>query len=115
MLASLLKPGGRLLIYVPAVPLAYGTLDRMLGHYRRYTANSLAGLLRGAGLEPGRIRYFDFFGLLGWFVNGRILRRTIRSEKQIALFERLVTFLRIEDHFQLPIGLGLISCAAKRE
>jgi 2-polyprenyl-3-methyl-5-hydroxy-6-metoxy-1,4-benzoquinol methylase len=53
MLASLLKPGGRFLIYVPAVPLAYGTLDRMLGHYRRYTARSLAGLLRGAGLEPG--------------------------------------------------------------
>jgi SAM-dependent methyltransferase len=112
-LASLLKPGGRFLIYVPAVPLAYGTLDRMLGHYRRYTAKSLAELLRGAGLEPGPVRYFNFFGLLGWFANGRILRRKRLSESQIALFERLVPLLRIEDHVQLPIGLGVISCAAK--
>jgi SAM-dependent methyltransferase len=113
IVASLLKPGGKFLIYVPAVPFAYGSLDRMLGHYRRYTAQSLATLLRGAGLEPGPIRYFNFFGLLGWFVNGRILRRKSLSEKQIALFERLVTFLRIEDQVQLPIGLGVISCAAK--
>ena len=86
-----MKPGGRLLVYVPAVPLAYGTLDRMLGHYRRYTAQSLGRVLRGAGLDPGPVDYFNLFGLLGWFVNGRILRRTTLSENQIALFERLVT------------------------
>lgn len=112
-LASLLKPGGRLLIYVPAVPLAFGSLDRMLGHYRRYTAKSLEGLLRGAGLDPTPVRYFNLFGLLGWFVNGRILRRKSLSQKQIAIFERLVPLLRIEDKVQLPIGLGVISCAAK--
>ena len=114
-LASLLKPGGRLLVYVPAVPFAFGTLDQMLGHYRRYTADSLARVLCGAGLDPGPIRYFNLLGLLGWFINGRILRRKSLSETQIAVFERLVAFLRIEDRVRLPIGLGVISCAAKPE
>jgi SAM-dependent methyltransferase len=112
-LASLLKPGGRLLIYVPAVPLAYGTLDQMLGHYRRYTSGSLVDLLRSVGLEPGSVRYFNLLGLLGWFVNGRILRRSTLSASQVAVFERLVTLLRIEDRVRLPIGLGVISCALK--
>jgi len=113
MLASLLKPAGRLLIYVPAVPFAYGSLDRMLGHYRRYTATSLAELLRGIGLEPDTVRYFNLLGLLGWLVNGRILRRKALSQHQVAFFERLVGILRVEDRVRLPIGLGVISCAAK--
>ena len=44
-LAALLKPGGKLVIYVPACPFAYGSLDRALGHYRRYTPQSLRTLL----------------------------------------------------------------------
>ena len=115
VLSSLLKPGGRLLIYVPAVPFAYGSLDRMLGHYRRYTRASLAELLRGVGLDPGSVRYFNLFGLLGWLVNGRILQRKVLSRSQVALFERLVGILRVEDRVRLPIGLGVISCAAKPE
>ncbi len=113
MLASLLKPSGRLLIYVPAVPFAYGSLDRMLGHYRRYTRASLSELLRGVGLDPGTVRYFNLFGLMGWLVNGRILRRKLLSPRQVALFERLVGILRLEDRVHLPIGLGVISCATK--
>lgn len=36
-LHDLLKPGGRLLAYVPACQFAYGSVDEALGHYRRYT------------------------------------------------------------------------------
>ena len=38
------------------VPFAYGSLDRALGHYRRYTPESLAPLLSGAGLQVDRAR-----------------------------------------------------------
>jgi SAM-dependent methyltransferase len=113
MLASLLKPGGRLLVYVPAVPVAYGPLDVMLGHYRRYSAASLDVLLRGAGLDPGPIRYFNLPGLIGWLVAGRVLRRTRLDPRQLAIFERLVPLLRVEDRVRLPFGLGVISCATK--
>ena len=36
------KPGGKLLVYVPACPFAFGALDVALGHFRRYTPETLS-------------------------------------------------------------------------
>lgn len=112
-LAGLLKPGGRLVVYVPACPFAYGTLDRALGHYRRYTPDSLAALLTSAGLETPRPTYMNFLGLIGWTFNGRLLRRQTLSQAQIAVFERLMPVLRLEDRLSLPIGLGIHTAGKK--
>jgi SAM-dependent methyltransferase len=112
-LATLLKPGGKLLIYVPACPFAYGSLDRALGHHRRYTRASLASLLAGAGLHFDPPRFMNLFGLLGWAVNGRLLRRTRLSPLQLGLFESLMPLFSLEDHVRLPIGLGVYVAAVK--
>src|SRR5262245_16886910 len=106
-LASVLRLRGRLVVYVPAGPFAYGSLDHALGHYRRYTRATLSGLLAAAGLEVETPRYFNLFGLLGWTINGRLLRRTQLSRFQVGAFERLVPLLRLEDRVRLPFGLGL--------
>ncbi len=39
---SLVSPGGRVVLLVPAMPLAFGEIDRRLGHYRRYTRNGIS-------------------------------------------------------------------------
>jgi SAM-dependent methyltransferase len=112
-LAELLRAGGRLLVYVPACPFAFGPLDTALGHFRRYTAATLTALLRGAGLDPGEPRYMNLLGLAGWLVSGRVLRRRILSPRSVALFERLVPLVRLEDRLTLPLGLGLFASATK--
>ncbi|HEY7371473.1 MAG TPA: class I SAM-dependent methyltransferase [Polyangia bacterium] len=112
-LAALLKPGGKLLIYVPACPFAYGSLDRALGHHRRYTRATLAGLLAEAGLHFDPPRFMNLFGLLGWAVNGRLLRRTRLSPLQLGLFESLMPVFSLEDRIHLPIGLGVYVAAEK--
>ena len=114
-LAGLLKPGGKLVVYVPACPFAYSTMDVALGHFRRYTPASLSALLRRAGLMPDPPRYFNFVGLLGWLFNGRALRREQLRPAQMALFDRLVPLVRLEDRIRLPIGLGVYSHAVKPE
>jgi SAM-dependent methyltransferase len=114
ILASVLRPGGRLVVYVPAGPFAYGTMDQALGHYRRYDRTTLARLLSDAGLDVETPRYINLLGLVGWTINGRVLRRKQLSRFQIGAFERLVPILRIEDRVRLPIGLGLCASAAKR-
>jgi SAM-dependent methyltransferase len=113
-LAGLLRPGGKLVVYVPACPFAYGALDGALGHFRRYTPAGLEALLVGAGLAPAPPAYMNLLGLLGWVLNGRLLRRRHLARRQIALFERLLPLLRLEDHFRLPLGLGLYTAAVKR-
>jgi len=112
-LAGLLKPGGRLLVYVPAGPYAYGTLDRALGHFRRYTRASLEAVLARAGLVPETTRYFNLLGVLGWLVSGRVLRREQLPAWQVALFERVVPLARFEEALPLPLGLGLYAHARK--
>jgi SAM-dependent methyltransferase len=114
-LASLLAPGGQLLVYVPALPLLFGTVDQALGHYRRYTRPTLERTLRAAGLEPEPPRYMNLLGTAGWFLQGRVLRRRLLDARQVRLFERLVPILRREDFFRLPFGLGLTTTARRAD
>jgi putative flippase GtrA/SAM-dependent methyltransferase len=57
-----LKPGGRLLLYVPAFELLFSAMDRKVGHFRRYRRRDLAGKLAAAGLEVSVARYADSLG-----------------------------------------------------
>jgi len=113
-LAGLLKPGGKLAVYVPACPSAYGSLDVALGHHRRYTPQSLDALLSGAGLLVEPPQYMNFLGLLGWTVNGRLLKRQRLSSRQIAVFERFMPLVTlVEDRIRLPVGLGVYTAAQR--
>jgi SAM-dependent methyltransferase len=112
-LGALLNPGGHLLVYVPACPFAYGTMDAALGHFRRYTPESLRALLREAGLVSPTPRYFNLLGLLGWLFNGWALRREHLPARQMALFDSLVPVVRLEDRFRLPVGLAVYTHARK--
>ncbi|HEX3764363.1 MAG TPA: class I SAM-dependent methyltransferase [Kofleriaceae bacterium] len=47
-----LRPGGRLLISVPAHPALYTQHDVALGHYRRYSQGELRDVLVASGLAP---------------------------------------------------------------
>jgi SAM-dependent methyltransferase len=46
-----LKPDGRLFLSVPAYQWLFAAEDVTAGHYRRYTAHSLARVLRAAGFD----------------------------------------------------------------
>jgi SAM-dependent methyltransferase len=48
-LAGLLKPGGAVIVTVPAEPSFFSYFDRAVGHYRRYTKSSLTALLARSG------------------------------------------------------------------
>lgn len=78
-LYRVLRPGGRLLIYVPAFDLLYSAMDRKVGHLRRYRHGQLAALVSQAGFRLERVAYADSLGFLAalayrWFGNdeGRI-------------------------------------------
>lgn len=57
--ARLVRPGGLLLITVPALPSLWGGQDVVSHHLRRYTKGTLSGLFRRAGLEGFRVKYFN--------------------------------------------------------
>lgn len=57
--ARLVRPGGLLLITVPALPSLWGGQDVVSHHLRRYTKGTLARLFRRVGLEGFRVQYFN--------------------------------------------------------
>jgi SAM-dependent methyltransferase len=55
-----LRPGGLLLVNVPALPSLTSAYDRAAGHLRRYTCHSLERELEGLGLARLDLRYWGF-------------------------------------------------------
>ena len=106
---SLLVPGGRAVILVPALQSIYGTLDRELGHYRRYSPSRLRLLLESAGLEIEQLRWFNRVGVFGWWFNGRVRKVSRIPLDQLRGFDRLVPLLRLERFLPLPFGQSLIA------
>jgi len=110
----ILAPGGRLLLIVPAIPALMGTVDRSLGHYRRYTCTSLRSALVAAGYQIEHISYMNLLGIFGWLWNNRIIKRREESPAQIIFYDRFIVpwLSRLERLFHPPVGLSLI-CIAK--
>ena len=57
-LASVLAPGGVLVLTVPAHPFLFDDNDRLAHHRRRYTRRELLDKLREAGFAPLRVEHF---------------------------------------------------------
>ncbi len=101
-----LVAGGRLIAKVPAMPSLYGPMDEVVGYYRRYTRRTLADALSAAGLINVRVWAFNAAGVLGWWLNSKILRRRVPPAAQLRSFNRLVPVLRLADRMS-PAGFGL--------
>ena len=63
-LRGLLVPNGVLLLYVPAFQSLYSSMDRKVGHFRRYRRPELMRLLTSAGYVVEHARYVDSIGFL---------------------------------------------------
>jgi SAM-dependent methyltransferase len=115
-MTSLLQPGGRLIILVPALNILYGSMDVSFGHYRRYSKKQLKLLIQAQDLEIIKFYYLNFLGLFGWFLNGRIFKKKELPEKQTKLFDKLVPFLGLtEKIIAPPLGQSLILVAQKKQ
>jgi SAM-dependent methyltransferase len=111
-ISSMLQPGGRAVILVPALQGLFGSLDRELGHVRRYTRRSLAERMRQAGLRVERTFYFNLIGTLGWWVNARVRQTPRIPLSQLRYFDAMVPALSLEDHVPLPFGQSVIAIGA---
>jgi SAM-dependent methyltransferase len=94
---SLLKPGGNMVILVPANQWMYNGLDKDLYHYRRYSLKDLRMKMEKAGLETTHSLFFNALGSAGWVFSGSLLKRKIISPGQMSAFNKMVPFARLID------------------
>ena len=110
---TLLVPGGRLILLVPNDPRAYGTVDREIGHFRRYTPDTLRKVTTEAGYEVEDILRFNRASMPGWRVTGQILKARSLSRLSLRVFDRFVWLWRRIDS-ALPWEPASIIAIAKR-
>jgi glycosyltransferase involved in cell wall biosynthesis len=97
-----LSDGGRAIILVPYGPKLYGTLDEVLGHFRRYTREQLVGVAEKAGFSVERVLEFNRPGVPAWWFNGRVLHRKTFGLGQIRVLNMLTPIFRLVDSW-LPL------------
>jgi len=111
-----LKPGGRLLVYVPAFQVLYSQMDTHVGHFRRYRRGPLVALLRSAGFEVDAAHYVDSLGFLATLVYKLIGDRSGSvSPGSVAFYDAIVfPVSRIIDRLTFgSFGKNLVVVATK--
>lgn len=107
---DLLEPGGKLIILVPAHKFLFNCIDKGVGHYRRYTRKEVVKKIAKTQFKIEKIFFFNSLSILGWYVNGNILKKSIVSEEAIDFFNKLVPCLSFVEKnlFRKRIGISLI-------
>ncbi len=112
----LLRPNGHLILLAPAYPWLFCSFDKQLGHYRRYTLESLKMLLKKEKLSIISGSYFNFLGIAGWLLFGKIFNKKMLGNNEMSAFNRIVPFATLIDKLILKrIGLSVIITGIKNQ
>jgi SAM-dependent methyltransferase len=63
-LFDLIKPGGKLILYVPAFEFLMSSFDVRVGHLRRYRLSQIRAIMTQAGFDLREAHYVDCLGVL---------------------------------------------------
>jgi glycosyltransferase involved in cell wall biosynthesis len=110
---SILAPGGRLALLVPALRRLYGSLDEHLLHFRRYEKSELEEKLAAAGFQLEDCRFVNRPGVFGWWLNGRVLKRRVLPKMQLKAFSLVKPLLKREEIRPPNYGMSLLAIARK--
>lgn len=112
-LAATLKPGGRLILWVPAFQFLYSEFDRKIGHYRRYRKSGLRARLMRAGYQVPEIRYMNSAGALAWLVVARLMRRAPTGGAPVSVYDKcfVPVLRRLEGRHGAPFGQSIFAVA----
>ncbi len=114
--ADMLRPGGTVVLLVPAFESAMSDFDRLIGHVRRYTKKSMTELLEAAGLAIEEVRYINPVGLLSWYAVCKLMRQRPKNGLMLRTYDRFVIPLlrRAEQGRRPPFGQSVFAVATKR-
>lgn len=101
-MVRVLRPGGYLLLAVPAFRFLWGPQDDISHHFRRYRARELERRATEAGLVPRRVSYFNMV-LFPAIATIRLLR-----------FNRMANADRHRSDFELNRSSGMLNSALAR-
>ncbi len=114
-LREVLKPGGRLCVFVPAFEGLYSDFDRRIGHRRRYRRSRLVSTFDRAGLGVIEARYVNTVGALAWWLFSRQLGQVPTQRWSVRLYDKVAVpvIRRLEEDRAPRFGQSLL-CIGER-
>lgn len=110
---NLVRPGGAVIIIVPAFQFAMGPADIATGHVRRYTKKTLRAAMTEAGLVVERIHYANALGLIGYYMATNVFRLMPKEGPMVKLYDTFVLPVTkaIEQVIRPPFGQSVFAVA----
>jgi SAM-dependent methyltransferase len=110
-----LEGGGHALIFVPAMPSLMSDFDRSIGHFRRYKKRALEFMVRDAGFQIMKSKYFDLAGIIPWLVKYRLLRSQTMGGGMVSAYDKVVVPVMryTESLIRPPIGKNILLVGRK--
>ncbi|MEP6728805.1 MAG: class I SAM-dependent methyltransferase [Bacteroidota bacterium] len=87
--AKLLTPGGKLIILSPAFQFLFNPFDKAIGHFRRYSKNSIRKA-NNRILKEESLHYLDSAGFFSSLANKLLLRQQYPAQKQLIFWDRFL-------------------------
>ncbi len=113
LIGTCLSSGGTLLVLVPQGEWLYGSLDKAMGHLRRFSKEQLGRSLEQAGFQIERTYQLNKIGALSWGIFGKLLGRKQIGKPALKLFDKTVWFWRRIDGLLPWRGLSLVVVAKR--
>lgn len=113
---AVLKPGGKLLVYVPALPWLYSQIDADTGHVRRYTKKLLREVTAKSGFELVSLNYFEVVGIVPYLIVYKLLRRRVVTGSSSGFYNKAILPLSLILHKIMRgrlVGKNLVLIARK--
>jgi len=114
-LRGCLKPDGVVVVLVPQGKGLYGSLDKAMGHRRRFSAAEVRGLIESSGFRVDEVRQLNKIGALSWWLFGKLLGRKRISKFALKLFDKTVWIWRRVDGLLPWRGLSLVVVGRRTE
>jgi SAM-dependent methyltransferase len=87
---ELVRPGGAIVLIVPAFMFAMSPADIATGHVRRYTRKTMRAALTEAGLVVEKLHYANALGLIGYFMATKVFRLMPKEGPMVKVYDTTV-------------------------
>ncbi|HVF35680.1 MAG TPA: class I SAM-dependent methyltransferase [Candidatus Saccharimonadia bacterium] len=113
---ALLRPGGALLVFSPALPWLMSAFDRRVGHVRRYRRRELGERAALAGFQVERLHYVDLPGMVPWYLF-MVLGGAMLNPRNVGSYDTFaVPVVRwLERLVRPPLGRNVLMVARRKE
>ncbi|BCJ65627.1 class I SAM-dependent methyltransferase [Polymorphospora rubra] len=110
---DLVRPGGNIVLIVPAFPFAMSPVDIATGHVRRYTKKTMRAALEEAGLTVEKLHYANALGLIGYYMATSVFKLTPKEGPMVKVYDTLVlpTTKAAESLVRPPFGQSVFAVA----